>query len=81
MYISMSAVPSLHECARPIGEWEGLVREERKRSVHSGRSESVYLNAEAVERGAWKANKNSSASHDSHVTLGNLKEWEAQGQP
>ena len=84
VYISMSAVPSLHEWEGPEREGAGLVGEGAGRAgvTRIGRSESVYSNREAIEREAWKGSKNnsSSASHDSHVTLGNLKEWEAKTQ-
>ena len=85
VYISMSAVPSLHEWEGPEREGAGLVGEGAGRAgvTRRERSESVYSNREAIEREAWKGSKNNSssgASHDSHVTLGNLKEWEAMTQ-
>ena len=83
--ISMSEVPSLHEWEGPEREGAGLVGEGAGRAgvTRTGRSESVYSNREAIERKASKGSKNNSsggASHDSHVTLGNLKEWEAMTQ-
>ena len=90
VYISMSAaLPSLHEKPGMLalegrdgegeGEGEGGPAVAREGGRSSGRAESVYSNTEAIERDwAAKANSNSSASHhDSHVTLGNLKEWGA----
>ncbi|XP_070200987.1 uncharacterized protein [Littorina saxatilis] len=80
VFISSSAIPPLEE----DGQREGLFRGRRPGSdTRSGRS--VYSNEEAIGRahqqvrsGGVISSSNSSASHQAHCTLGNLKEWEAE---
>ena len=74
VYISMSAIPSLHEEGREREGGGG--GEEGKGKV--GRSESLYSNSEVLQRevsGNKSGSHHSAVSHDSHVTMGNLKTW------
>ncbi|XP_076450149.1 uncharacterized protein LOC143286461 isoform X2 [Babylonia areolata] len=71
VYVSMSAIPSLQEGR---GWGQGRQRNESNITDHS---ESIYSNQEACNTEVTKVLSSSTSvgSHESHVTMGNLKGW------